>query len=54
MITAYFLRFLPIYGGKIGVFLNNQCYDQVFAKKLAVVSEKSANKIAKIFGKSIF
>jgi hypothetical protein len=26
-----FLRFLPICGEKIGVFLKNQCYDQNFA-----------------------
>jgi hypothetical protein len=26
-----FLRFLPIFGEKIGVFLKNQCYDQNFA-----------------------
>jgi hypothetical protein len=27
-----FLRFLPIFGEKIGFFLQNQCYDQIFAK----------------------
>jgi hypothetical protein len=26
-----FLRFLPIFGEKIGVFLKNQCYDQNLA-----------------------
>jgi hypothetical protein len=26
-----FLRFLTIFGEKIGVFLKNQCYDQHFA-----------------------
>jgi hypothetical protein len=26
-----FLRFLTIFGEKIGVFLKNQCYDQIFA-----------------------
>jgi hypothetical protein len=26
-----FLRFLTIFGEKIGVFLKNQCYDQNFA-----------------------
>jgi hypothetical protein len=26
-----FLRFSPIFGEKIGVFLKNQCYDQNFA-----------------------
>jgi hypothetical protein len=26
-----FLRFLPIFGEKIGVFLKNQCYDPIFA-----------------------
>jgi hypothetical protein len=27
-----FLRFSPIFGEKIGVFLENQCYDQFFFK----------------------
>jgi hypothetical protein len=27
-----FLRFLPIFGENIGVFLKNQCYDQLFSK----------------------
>jgi hypothetical protein len=26
-----FLQFLTIFGEKIGVFLKNQCYDQIFA-----------------------
>jgi hypothetical protein len=26
-----FLRFLTIFGENIGVFLKNQCYDQIFA-----------------------
>jgi hypothetical protein len=26
-----FQRFLPIFGEKFGVFLTNQCYDQIFA-----------------------
>jgi hypothetical protein len=26
-----FLRFSTIFGEKIGVFLKNQCYDQIFA-----------------------
>jgi hypothetical protein len=26
-----FLRFLPIFGEKFGVFLKNQCYDHIFA-----------------------
>jgi hypothetical protein len=32
--TANFLRFLPVFGEKIGVFLKNQSYDtktQIFA-----------------------
>jgi hypothetical protein len=33
------LRFLPIFTEKFGVFLKNQCYDQLF-KQLAVVFEK--------------
>jgi hypothetical protein len=28
------LRFSTIFGGKIGVFLKNECFDQIFAKKL--------------------
>jgi hypothetical protein len=27
-----FLRFLPIFSEKIGIFLKNQCYDNFFAK----------------------
>jgi hypothetical protein len=50
-----FLRFLTIFGEKIGVFLKNQCYDQIF-KKLALFSVKNANFLtnfsAKIFKKS--
>jgi hypothetical protein len=37
----YFLRFLPILGEKIGVFLKNQCYDQNFAYFIFVLSQKS-------------
>jgi hypothetical protein len=33
---------LPTFGEKIGVFLKNQCYDQFFFKKLAVVCAKKA------------
>jgi hypothetical protein len=32
--------FVNFFGEKIGVFLKNQCYDQVLAKKLAVVWKK--------------
>jgi hypothetical protein len=28
---------IAIFGGKNGVFLKNECYDQFFGKKLAVV-----------------
>jgi hypothetical protein len=31
-----FLRFLPIFGEKIDVFLINQCYDHNFCKKLSL------------------
>jgi hypothetical protein len=36
-----FLQFLPIFGGKIGVFLKNQCYDQVFSKSSSSLRKKS-------------
>jgi hypothetical protein len=49
-----FLRFLPIFGEKIGVFSKNQCCDQLFSK--FVLSQKrqffSPNFSAKIFLKS--
>jgi hypothetical protein len=35
-----FLRFLPIFGKKIGVFLRNQCYDQKLAYFSFVLSPK--------------
>jgi hypothetical protein len=35
-----FLRFLPIFGEKIGVFLKYQCYDQFFSKCSFVLSKK--------------
>jgi hypothetical protein len=35
-----FLRFLPIFGEKIGVFLKNQCYDHNFASFSFVLSQK--------------
>jgi hypothetical protein len=35
-----FLRFLTIFGEKIGVFLKNQCYDQNFALFAFVLSQK--------------
>jgi hypothetical protein len=31
VMVTIFLRFLPIFGEKIAVFLKNQCYDQNFA-----------------------
>jgi hypothetical protein len=34
------LRFLTIFGEKIGVFLKNQCYDQNFAQFSFVLSQK--------------
>jgi hypothetical protein len=52
-----FLRFLTIFGEKIGVFLENQCYDQNFAYFSFVLSKKrqffSLNFSAKIFKKII-
>jgi hypothetical protein len=36
----YFLRFFPIFGDKIGVFLKYQCYDQLFSKFSFVSSQK--------------
>jgi hypothetical protein len=35
-----FLRFLPIFGEKNGVFLKNQCYDNIFAKNSSSLSKK--------------
>jgi hypothetical protein len=35
-----FLRFSPIFAEKFGVFLKNQCYDQIFAKSSSSVSKK--------------
>jgi hypothetical protein len=34
------LRFLTIFGEKIGVFLKNQCYDKKFAQFSIVFSQK--------------
>jgi hypothetical protein len=36
-----FLRFLPIFGEKNGVFLKIQCYDQLFSKFSLVLSQKT-------------
>jgi hypothetical protein len=50
------MRFFPIFGEKIGVFLEYQCYDQLFSKFSFVLSQKtpifSQNFSAKIFKKS--
>jgi hypothetical protein len=35
-----FLRFSPIFGEKIGAFLKNHCYDQVFRKTSFSLSKK--------------
>jgi hypothetical protein len=35
-----FLRFLTIFGEKIGVFIKNQCYDELFSKFSFVLSQK--------------
>jgi hypothetical protein len=52
MITI-FCDFLVIFGKKIGVFLKNQCYDQIFALFSLVLSTKR-QFFAKIFGENIF
>jgi hypothetical protein len=53
----YFRLFLPIFVENVGVFLENQCYDQNFAKFTFVLSQKrqffSLNFSAKIFKKII-
>jgi hypothetical protein len=50
------MRFLPIFGGKIGVFLKKQCIDHIFAKSGGSLKNKtpifSPNFSAKIFLKS--
>jgi hypothetical protein len=43
---------LPIFGEKNGVFLKNQCYDQIFAKGSSSLSKK-ANIFAKFFVENI-
>jgi hypothetical protein len=48
-----FLRFFPIFGEKIGVFLENQCYDQFFFQNLALFWVKNAHFFAKFFGENI-
>jgi hypothetical protein len=35
-----FWRFLTIFGEKIGVFLENQCYDQILAKASSSLGNK--------------
>jgi hypothetical protein len=45
-----FLRFFPIFGEKIGVFLKYQCYDQIILK--FVLSQKR-QFFAKFFGENI-
>jgi hypothetical protein len=47
-----FLQFLPIFGEKNGVFLKNQCYDQIF-ENWALFWVKNANFFAKFFGENI-
>jgi hypothetical protein len=47
---------LPIFGSKIGVFLKNQCCDQIFAKTCSILSNKRqliSQKIGEIFLKII-
>jgi hypothetical protein len=40
---------LPIFSEKNGVFLKNKCYDQLFAKKLAVILAKRRKFFRHIF-----
>jgi hypothetical protein len=47
-----FLRFFPIFGEKIGVFLKYQCYDQLFSK-FSFVSSQKRQFFAKFFGENI-
>jgi hypothetical protein len=42
-------NFRPIFGEKIGVFLKNQCRDQIFAKTSSF-SKKNTNIFAKCLG----
>jgi hypothetical protein len=35
-----FLRFMTIFGEKVGVFLKNQCYDHIFLRFLTIFGEK--------------
>jgi hypothetical protein len=44
---------LTIFGEKIGVFLKNQCYEQIFAKTSSSLS-KNANFSPKRSGENIF
>jgi hypothetical protein len=49
-----FRRFSTFFGGKIGVFLKNQCYDQMFAKKTSRSLSKKLLFFAKCFGENNF
>jgi hypothetical protein len=48
-----FLRFLPIFGEKFGVFLKNHCYDHIFAKTSNSLSKKRQN-FRQIFRRKYF
>jgi hypothetical protein len=48
-----FLRFFPIFGEKIDVFLKYQCYDQLFSKFSFVLSQKR-RFFRKIFRRKYF
>jgi hypothetical protein len=48
-----FLRFLPIFGEKIGVFLKNQCYNHFF-KKIGLVLSQKRQFFRKIFLQKYF
>jgi hypothetical protein len=54
VIDHNFLRFLPIVGEKIAVFLKTNATINLFLQKIAVVCAKNANFFAKFFAENIF
>jgi hypothetical protein len=51
---AIFCYFCQISAKKIVVFLKKQCYDEIFAKILAVIRAKNAYFFAKFVAENIF
>jgi hypothetical protein len=49
-----FQRFLPFFCEKIGVFLQNQCYDPNFTKKHSSTLNKKRQFYRKCFGRKCF